>query len=603
MAERAPTLSSRGWLQLGSLQIDLGTRTPGRSSVSPTKFVRSLLTLAVILVGLAGLVPRRPATLTPNPLPPAAPADESRPTLGPTIVAAPSAPIVLSEPTEGEEAVATIAEALTRLIALPTVRLERGAADVSALHEVARAIEVDPAILATVNGIPLDSHEEMVGKPDLVVPLGLLETTSLKLRPDPIPAEVVSYVINAGDTLYDIALRFGVTLDTLALANGLSDPDLIRPGDQLSVAMWSQPAHATALVAGPAAGTGSVDPSVTLSPRPDLAASAVVEAAAEAPAVARPPVPTTYEVTEGDTVSVIAERFGVDTETIVATNGLSNADRIRVGDELTILPVSGVMHVVREGQTLSEIAELYKVDLGPIIDFNYLEDVHLITVGRELLIPGGRPLPPPAPRIQTEYQVQPGDTLIGIAVRFGVTSGTIAAANTLLNPDRLGVGTRLVIPGVTAPAQPTQQVVTRNLPVFTPAPSASVPLPTTGGGGDSLASFAMRFLGSRYIFGGTTPAGFDCSGFVYYVQANAGKSISRGMWGQYNAGPHPSRNQLQPGDIVFFQNTYMAGLSHNGIYIGNGNFIHASDERSGVKISNINEGYWASRWFGATRVW
>jgi cell wall-associated NlpC family hydrolase len=112
----------------------------------------------------------------------------------------------------------------------------------------------------------------------------------------------------------------------------------------------------------------------------------------------------------------------------------------------------------------------------------------------------------------------------------------------------------------------------------------------------------MGYKGSRYVFGGTTPAGFDCSGFVYYVVNRAGTGISRGMWGQYGAGAHPSRGDLQPGDIVFFQNTYMAGLSHNGIYIGGGQFIHASDERTGVTISNLSDSYWASRWFGATRV-
>ena len=74
------------------------------------------------------------------------------------------------------------------------------------------------------------------------------------------------------------------------------------------------------------------------------------------------------------------------------------------------------------------------------------------------------------------------------------------------------------------------------------------------------------------------------------------------MWGQYGAGPHPSRSELRPGDIVFFENTYMPGLSHNGIYIGGGQFINAVDERSGVRVANLSDPYWASRWFGATRV-
>ncbi|MPZ15997.1 MAG: peptidase, partial [Chloroflexi bacterium] len=60
---------------------------------------------------------------------------------------------------------------------------------------------------------------------------------------------------------------------------------------------------------------------------------------------------------------------------------------------------------------------------------------------------------------------------------------------------------------------------------------------------------------------------------------------------------------LQPGDIVFFENTYMPGLSHNGIYIGGDQFIHAADPSTGVTVSSLSSSYWASRWFGATRVW
>jgi cell wall-associated NlpC family hydrolase len=119
---------------------------------------------------------------------------------------------------------------------------------------------------------------------------------------------------------------------------------------------------------------------------------------------------------------------------------------------------------------------------------------------------------------------------------------------------------------------------------------------------DGLAGAGLKLLGSPYVWGGSSPSGFDCSGFVWYVARQAGKQLSRGMFAQYNSGSHPSRDQLQVGDLVFFQNTFSPGLSHNGIYIGNNQFVHAADEAAGVTISSLNTGYWKSHWFGATRL-
>jgi cell wall-associated NlpC family hydrolase len=118
-----------------------------------------------------------------------------------------------------------------------------------------------------------------------------------------------------------------------------------------------------------------------------------------------------------------------------------------------------------------------------------------------------------------------------------------------------------------------------------------------------VVQFAMQFLGYPYVFGGTSPSGFDCSGFVYYVHNHTGNPIGRGMWQQLNGGPRIPVDDLRPGDTVFFANTYEPGLSHDGIYIGNGQFIHASDPSVGVVVSSMNTAYWSSRYVGASRLY
>ena len=75
------------------------------------------------------------------------------------------------------------------------------------------------------------------------------------------------------------------------------------------------------------------------------------------------------------------------------------------------------------------------------------------------------------------------------------------------------------------------------------------------------------------------------------------------LWGQMQSGPRVGRDNLQAGDLVFFANTYMAGLSHVGIYIGGGRFIHAGSERTGVTVTSLGDPYWAPRYYGASRPW
>jgi cell wall-associated NlpC family hydrolase len=114
----------------------------------------------------------------------------------------------------------------------------------------------------------------------------------------------------------------------------------------------------------------------------------------------------------------------------------------------------------------------------------------------------------------------------------------------------------------------------------------------------SLTRVAMRFIGTPYVFGGTSPSGFDCSGYTQHVFAMLGISLPRTADAQYYAG-HPTRGGIEVGDLVFFQ-TYLPGPSHVGIYIGGGRFISSSGH--GVRISALSDSYWAARYIGAKRV-
>ena len=118
--------------------------------------------------------------------------------------------------------------------------------------------------------------------------------------------------------------------------------------------------------------------------------------------------------------------------------------------------------------------------------------------------------------------------------------------------------------------------------------------------GRRIVASSMQYRGVPYVFGGTTPNGFDCSGYVRYVFANAGIYLPRTADAQYECGYPVSTAELVPGDLVFFS-TYEAGASHVGIYLGDGNFINASSSR-GVSIASLYSSYWGSCYIGARRV-
>jgi len=112
-----------------------------------------------------------------------------------------------------------------------------------------------------------------------------------------------------------------------------------------------------------------------------------------------------------------------------------------------------------------------------------------------------------------------------------------------------------------------------------------------------VVATAMQYLGIPYVYGGASPSGFDCSGFVMYVYAQSGVSLPHNAAAQYGYGTPVSREELQPGDLVFFD-----GLGHNGISIGGDQFIHSPHTGDVVKISSLSDSWYASTWVGARRL-
>ena len=118
--------------------------------------------------------------------------------------------------------------------------------------------------------------------------------------------------------------------------------------------------------------------------------------------------------------------------------------------------------------------------------------------------------------------------------------------------------------------------------------------------GQQIATYAKQYVGYPYVYGGSTPSGFDCSGFVQYVYKQNGYSINRTATAQLADGTWVSYDDMQPGDIVYFG--YGSTASHVGIYIGNGQFVHAQNSRTGVVISSLSESWYANRYLCAHRI-
>jgi len=396
----------------------------------------------------------------------------------------------------------------------------------------------------------------------------------------PVPGS--TYTIAEGDTLWDLAQRFGTTTAALMDANKMEDGDRLALGAQLSVPGQARPAAAA--IAPTAAPAGTPKPAAVATGGPAASGAA---ASGGSPAAPKRTLLVPYTVQPGETLTQIARQFDVRPDAIIQASALDDPNRIAIGAVLKV-PMPGHEHVVAAGETLRDIALQERVDLGHLIDFNDIDDPELIRVGQVVVVPPGG--------AQTTAQAPAAQAAAAQPVATPVPAPPAAAA-----PKPAAAPAPA---SAAAPAAPKPAAAPAPKPTPAPRPAAPVAVvaPPKDAPKDGLAGAGLKLLGSPYVWGGSSPSGFDCSGYIWYVAKQIARPLSRGMLGQYNSGSHPGRDELKPGDLVFFQNTYSPGLSHNGIYIGGGQFVHAADEAAGVTISNLNTAYWSSHWFGATRL-
>lgn len=321
----------------------------------------------------------------------------------------------------------------------------------------------------------------------------------------------------------------------------------------------------------------------------------------------------TITVQPGDTLSSIASQFHTTVTALASLNHIANPNQIRVGQVLALaagsndgsavasvgLPftASRSSYTVQAGNTLGGIASQFHVSVSQLMAWNHLSNPNLISVGQVLVIGGGSSQSAPAavstaPAAGSRYVVEPGNTLAGIAQRFGLSWQTLASFNHIGNPNALEVGQVLAIPS----GSHASTTATADLPVQNPSVSF----------GQAIVQTAEHNLGVPYVWGGTSPAtGFDCSGLVQYVFQQNGIPMPRTSWAQYSYVTKIPKSQLQPGDLVFFS-TAGAGASHVGIYIGSDPslgysqaFIQAPEPGQTVMIANLDDPFYVSHYYGA----
>lgn len=408
--------------------------------------------------------------------------------------------------------------------------------------------------------------------------------------------EAASYKVKNGDSLWTIAQKHQTTVGQLKALNHLSN-SLIHPNQVLQTSE-----------------NRSTESKVSSSEQ-------------ESPSRSNS---NTYTVKRGDTLSGIAFRNNVSISDLMQWNNLdstlifpgnvfvvnrNNSGTSTGSNSTDHTPTdagnndstdSSNTYTVKAGDSLSKIGAAYGVSVTNLKKWNNLRS-DLILVGQKLTVKQSSNNGSNSSNSESNhgstgktesgsntsvYTVKSGDTLSHIASNYNVSVANLKKWNHL-NSHIIYIGQKLSLKGK---ANNGNSSGGSSNPADTESDSISTDYNVT-----QLVNIATSLIGTPYTWGGQTKHGFDCSGFIHYAYNKSGLSMGRlSTDGYFNRSYYVNNPQI--GDLVFFKNTYRAGISHMGIYLGNDQFIHAGTS-TGVTISNLNSSYWQEHYDGIKRFY
>lgn len=305
-------------------------------------------------------------------------------------------------------------------------------------------------------------------------------------------------------------------------------------------------------------------------------------------------------VKPGDNLSSIARKYHVAVQDIVAANHLSNVDALKEGSKLTVPPPPRKQFVKASMHRSAAIhGDRISIRMTPSVDGRRID---MFDMGTPLTVTANK---------EGWYQVTLNDGRKGwIRQDYVKFAGAVSVAHTPVAP----ASRRSVKLAHTSSSSHRSSHVAQmrhaSRQHFAAASHASKRRHSRGNSianikvapGSDVVRTAYAYRGTPYHYGGTGRGGFDCSGFTSYIYRQKGVSLPHNAAAQFAHGSNVSKSELKPGDLVFFH-CGRRGISHVGIFVGNGKFVHASSPHSGgVRVDSLNDGYYKSTFRGARRV-